>query len=770
MARYIFLFICFLCSILSANFLLAQEFLVKGKIIDALTQEPLNGAIIKYAQIGTTANSIGEFALKVPSIHASSDILTITYVGYDEKQISLKQININLPILIALNPSENILTQTLVTASRYEQSVKRMMVSTEIIKPYLIQGKNTTMMDKFLDQVPSVNVVDGQVNIRSGSGWTYGAGSRVMVLVDDMPFLTGDAGNVKWNFVPIENVKQVEVVKGASSVLYGSSALSGIVHFRTELTNDEPVTRFSTFSALYSNPQRQNLKWSQNPLKQYGASAFHTGKRNQLQYAISGNYLRDEGYRLGENDHRLRMNSNLKWSTKNKVQFGLNLGMLFSNGASFLLWESYDKGYTILDSQVTTTRSNNYYIDPFLTFYTGSFKHHVRGRLMYIANDLTNPDPTINQDNSSSNVYAEYQVQRYVTAIKLNITSGLLSNSNQSNSPLYNGFQQSKNYAAFVQLDQTVTPKLNLSAGARYEYFDMNGKSESKPVYRAGANYELAKASFIRSSFGMGYRFPSIAERHIETSVGLLNIFPNPNLESETGWNAELGFKQGFSFKGFKGFIDLAYFHTQYQNMIDFNLGLWRSYDPVNPFKSFGFTSLNVGETKISGFDVSLNAEGSWGVFKFQTLFGYTYTNPIMIHIDEVFASDSLGIQYSFRSTRSDSTNTLKYRYKHLLKWDFQLSYNKWQLGYSIKYNSFMENIDAAFVQLPLNLFAKDIDKARAANPNGNTVMDARIAYQINRRMKIALMVNNLLNVEFMTRPADLRPPRLSMVQFNYAF
>jgi outer membrane receptor protein involved in Fe transport len=122
----------------------------------------------------------------------------------------------------------------------------------------------------------------------------------------------------------------------------------------------------------------------------------------------------------------------------------------------------------------------------------------LEGRLMYIANDLTNPDPTINQDNSSSNVYAEYQVQRYVTAIKLNITSGLLSNSNQSNSPLYNGFQQSKNYAAFVQLDQTVTPKLNLSAGARYEYFDMNGKSESKPVYRAGANFELAKASFLR--------------------------------------------------------------------------------------------------------------------------------------------------------------------------------------------------------------------------------------------------------------------------------
>jgi iron complex outermembrane receptor protein len=268
------------------------------------------------------------------------------------------------------------------------------------------------MMDKLLDQIPSVNMVDGQINIRSGSGWTYGAGSRVMVLVDDMPFLTGDAGNVKWNFVPIENVKQVEVVKGASSVLYGSSALSGIVHFRTELTNAEPITRFSVFSGIYSDPKRASLKWSNTLLKQYGATAFHTGKYNRLQYAVSGNYFRDEGYRMGENEHRFRVNSNLKWSGKNKMQYGLNLGMLFSNGASFLLWESYEKGYTILDSQITTTRSNNYYVDPYLNFYTGAFKHQLRGRFMYISNDITNPDPSVNQDNSSSNLYAEYQVQR----------------------------------------------------------------------------------------------------------------------------------------------------------------------------------------------------------------------------------------------------------------------------------------------------------------------------------------------------------------------
>jgi iron complex outermembrane receptor protein len=752
------------------NILLGQDITVKGKVLDAVSQEPLNGAIIKYLQLGTTTNASGEFELKISPSNQAKMVLSISYVGYEEKRISLQQINLNLPLVIQLKPAENILNQTLITAGRYEQSVKRMMVSTELIKPYLIQGKNTTMMDKLLDQIPSVNMVDGQINIRSGSGWTYGAGSRVMVLVDDMPFLTGDAGNVKWNFVPIENVKQVEVVKGASSVLYGSSALSGIVHFRTELTNAEPITRFSVFSGIYSDPKRASLKWSNTLLKQYGATAFHTGKYNRLQYAVSGNYFRDEGYRMGENEHRFRVNSNLKWSGKNKMQYGLNLGMLFSNGASFLLWESYEKGYTILDSQITTTRSNNYYVDPYLNFYTGAFKHQLRGRFMYISNDITNPDPSVNQDNSSSNLYAEYQVQRYITQFRLNITGGLLSSSNQSNSPLYSGNQQSRNHAAFVQLDQTVTKKLNLSAGARYEYFNMNGSTESKPVYRAGINYELAKATFLRGSYGMGYRFPSIAERYIQTSVGLLNVFPNPYLQSETGWNAEIGVKQGFSLMGLKGFLDLAYFHTQYQNMIDFNLGMWRTFNFADPFKSYGFTSLNIGDTKISGFDVSLNAEGTWGKWRLQTLIGYTYTNPIMMNVDDVFATDSLGINYSFRSTRSDSTNVLKYRYKHLLKFDAQLSYQKWQLGYSLRYNSFMENIDAAFVQLPLSAFVKGVNDARVANPNGNYVMDARLAYQINSRMKVALIVSNLFNVEFMTRPADLRPPRLSVIQFNYGF
>lgn len=766
MARYkIILTSIFFCLFVLNN-ISAQQAFISGIVLDQNSKEPLQGAVLKWGKMTAVTNEKGEFSIMIsPDSKLITNALHVTFIGYQDYSQAISHNSKQAYITILLKPSETLLNQTVISAGRFEQSVKRMVVSTELIQPYLIQNRNTTMMDKLLDQVPSVSVIDGQINIRNGSGWTYGAGSRVMLLVDDMPFLTGDAGQVKWNFVPIENVKQVEVVKGASSVLYGSSALSGIVHLRTEMATTKPITRISAFSGIYSQPNRDSLIWNKNVQMQQGISLFHSAKKKQLSYAISANYFKDNGYREGESDHRLRINTNLKWQAKNRVQYGLNLGTLISDGGSFLLWERYQKGYNILSGQTTSTKSTNFYVDPNISFYTGAFKHNIRGRFMYINNDITNADPSVNQDNSSRNTYAEYQVQRFVSSINLVVTAGIANSLNYSNSPLYQGIQSSRNHAGFLQLDQTIAKKLTLNAGARWEYFKMNQTEESKPVFRTGANYELAKATFLRASYGQGYRFPSIAERYIETSVGVLNIFPNPQLGSETGWNAEIGIKQGFSLGRIKGFLDAAYFHTQYQNMIDFNFGFWRQPSLVNPLAGLGFKTLNIGETRINGLDISLNAQGNLGPILVQTIFGYTYTNPIMLDINKPFATDSVGNVYTFRSTRSDSTDVLKYRFRHLVKWDLQLEYKKWQLGYSVRYNSYMENIDLIFLSIVAGM-----NEARTANRNGNTVMDLRLGYQINAKFKMALVVNNLFNVEVMTRPADIRPPRLSIIQLNYSF
>ena len=145
--------------------------------------------------------------------------------------------------------------------------------------------------------------------------------------------------------------------------------------------------------------------------------------------------------------------------------------------------------------------------------------------------------------------------------------------------------------------------ELDLTGGMRLEHFEqdrmqgdtyyyLNADSTSKlpvyPIFRLGAHYEVAKFSHLRASFGQGVRFPSVAERYTKTSVGALNVFPNAALTPETGWAAEIGFKQGVKIgENWKGLIDVAGFINQYSNMMEFTFGF---FDPstnqrLNPEK-----------------------------------------------------------------------------------------------------------------------------------------------------------------------------------------
>ena len=105
------------------------------------------------------------------------------------------------------------------------------------------------------------------------------------------------------------------------------------------------------------------------------------------------------------------------------------------------------------------------------------------------------------------------------------------------------GVNTARNMAAYLQLDHPITQHLNLSMGCRYEHFDINGTKEGKPVFRAGANYQLAEATYLRASMGQGFRFPTITELYMKGDIGPVNLYNNPSLKPESGWTSELGLK-----------------------------------------------------------------------------------------------------------------------------------------------------------------------------------------------------------------------------------
>ena len=106
---------------------------------------------------------------------------------------------------------------------------------------------------------------------------------------------------------------------------------------------------------------------------------------------------------------------------------------------------------------------------------------------------------------------------------------------------------KSDNVAAFLQYDQRFWDRLSVSAGVRAEYYRVNNhhrEAETKifgtkvpfrPVFRAGLNYQLADYSFIRASFGQGYRNPSINEKYLRKDIGGVGVYPNLDIKPEKG-------------------------------------------------------------------------------------------------------------------------------------------------------------------------------------------------------------------------------------------
>jgi len=794
-----------------------QQLAIRGKVTDRKTNEPLAGAILRTTSgEGVAADANGEFKLQYQS---PVDTLIVSMIGYAEVNYVLTPSEHYALLEIKLTAIENELKVVVVSAGKFEQDISEVTVSMEVIPENLVTDRNTINADEILQQTPGVSIVNKEPQIRSGSGFSFGAGSRVQILVDDIPVLSGDAGRPSWGFLPMENLSQIEVIKGASSVLYGSAALSGVVNMRTAYPTDTSRTVLTLFTGAYSKPQSDSSIYWNSPLMRSGLNFLHSEKFGNLDFVLGASVLGDDGH-LGpikdssgtfEDKYnpftadrynatsRARMNTNLRYRSKKieGLSVGINTNWMVSNSLATLLWENSSTGlYSAYDGSATRTKQTLGTVDPFITYYNKyGNKHSLRTRWQSLDNNNDN-----NQGNYSDVYYAEYQFQQNWDSLgvkNLTTTLGAVGIHTDATGQLFtggnaDGRNKANNYAAFLQVDKKFFDKLSVSAGVRYEYFEINKTSSSKPVFRAGANYQVHKATYVRASFGQGYRFPSIAEKYIVTGVGAINIFANPDLIPETSYNAEIGIKQGFKIGDFMGFIDFAVFQQEYQNFIEFTFGQWKYVKPptqpatLEEFlryisdmqSSIGFKSVNTGKAKIRGAEVSIMGEGKIGAVKIQTLAGYTYTLPQSTSPDYVYglppngSNDSPRIpsEYTYTTTSSNPTNNiLKYRMQHLVRADISATWKSINLGVSGRYNSHVQNIDRAFEDLeayPAAGFNPGIIPWRKEHTKGDYVFDARLSYQISDKHRLGIVMNNVLNREYAIRPLAIEEPRVTVIQY----
>ena len=300
-----------------------------------------------------------------------------------------------------------------------------------------------------------------------------------------------------------------------------------------------------------------------------------------------------------------------------------------------------------------------------------------------------------------------------------------------------------------------------MSLGMRWEMNTLDGDLyNSMPVFRAGLNYQAGKTTYLRASFGQGYRFPSIAEKFAEADIAGLWIFKNPDLEPEQGWSSEVGIKQEFRMAGWIGFLDLALFWTEYKNMIEYRFGAYPE-DPsaVPTFDDIGFKALNIGTARITGAEFTMNGEGRLGPVNIGLTGGYTFMNPVD---PQIIAEEGKG---------EDEAYILKYRRRHLVKGDLELGVWKLLGGINIQYNSRMINIDEVFSnELTGNLILPALQDYWYNKAGGYILLDFRLGWIISRSLSINYILRNAFIVEYLGRPGDIGPPRNLTLQLKLSF
>ncbi|MEJ6589670.1 MAG: TonB-dependent receptor [Crocinitomicaceae bacterium] len=778
---------------------------VKGLVHDADGQVLLGATVIYRSDIskGTIADENGAYELSVPSGNCK---LICRYTGMKSDTISfrlkeneIKEVNFTLYSYIKE------FQQVDVKVGKFDKPIEEQTVSMIVLKPELIENKNTRSIETALDQTPGLNILDGEPQIRGGSGFTFGVGSKVAVIVDDMPMLSGDAGRPEWGFIPVENISQIEVIKGAASVLSGSSALSGSINIRTAYPSAKPKTKINVYSGIYSRPSDPNANWSLQAPIIVGANFLHSQMFGNLDVVIGGNINYDHGYigppitdslvatvfpdtitNFSENDlvsKRARVNFNVRYRSKKikGLNYGMNGNFMKMHTNMPLAWLNDSSGlFRAYPGAIFLQDQFIFNLDPFVNLFTQSNgKHYLRGRILRADNEMS-----ANQSNKATTYYGDYMFKKKYKEFKnLEFVGGLTSTYTNSFANIYIGSGTPNNrifnVSAYSQMETKLKNILNLSVGGRLEYFQLNDSITAlKPIFRAGSSLKIYQETYLRASYGQGYRFPTITERFIRTGVGNFGVFPNQNLLPESSWNAEIGIKQGVKIGGIYGYLDFAGFWQEYQNTIEYMFGIWNELTNVQAMgSSAGFMFLNTGDSRVVGIDASFAGFAEFKKHhKMSFLLGYNYIVPKTLTPDYVYAIDSNQREFSYNSTSLDpSEGILKYRFLHNAKMDIEYSWKKkFSIGASAKYFSKMVNMDKIikeFEEFTVDQqYLQDIQYMNYFENHrfGNWIFDARVSFSFSASHKLALIGSNILNRTYSLRPLKIESPRTISVQYTY--
>jgi len=702
----------------------AQTFRITGKVLDE-NNNALAGAnvYLENTLAGTTTDNNGNFTIS--KIKSGTYKLIVSLLGYS-KLVSEIIIEKNIANLIfTLSETSYQSEQIVVSANKYQQNIDDLPISANVFSGDKFTVKNIINFDDALRQMPGVNVTLDQVGIRGSSGYSRGAGTRVLVTLDGIPLYTGDSGEIIWNIIPLYQIERIELIKGSASSLYGSSALGGVISLSTKKINSGFNGVSSAKFGIYDKPKFVEWRWS-NKLRTFNnqvASASFAANN----FGVAFSFGRDENFSYRKNDWDRRLSGFIKANynfNENSSLSIISTGFT-RNRATFNFWKDLRNPLLPLrqdDGQHTPSDRIVFGMN-FSHLLTQNFSISVKPSLF----KTFWKDESESSNSSNSSLFRNEILANWILNKRTIIVSGLENQYGIVKSNIF-GNRELKYYGIFSQIEKSYSEKLKFYFGFRFDANKLSElESEKSFSPKLGLNYKISASTIIRSMIGKGFRSPSLAEAFTSTTTSGVSVKPNPKIKSEISYSYEIGINHKFTSNSS---VDLAFFNNEFYNLIEPKI------DPADSKVIF----TNLTRARISGIELGLN--------------------------QQLFSTFNLNANYTFLNPKDLRTDKyLKYRAVNQFMLSVEYSSEAMTSGIDFRFMSRYREIDNEFVEYGI---VKDGDKRVEIK-----VIDLNFTYNLlnfGLPARLNLSVKNLLNYYYVEMIGNLAPIRTFVFGIEAAF
>ncbi len=385
-----------------------------------------------------------------------------------------------------------------------------------------------------------------------------------LVLINGVPINSPFGGGYDLNCIPLSAIERVEVVKGASSTLYGSSALTGVINIITKKQETEEINSHVSMEGGTESYTRNSLSVGNNKLFA-SISYLHFG----MQEGISNNYSKKSSYNSGPLD---------------EYSLLLNAAPLENLTFNYLGNREKVNWIRVPWEDAIETGSNSYQEND--QTLEKHFANMVFKRSGFTVNNYFYQDAyKYGDDSPETKIYrygANPQYHREFGEI-FDFLAGGDYEFDHADSAKYGVNHKKDNYSLYSTLVYKPVENVSFSLGGRNQWIvqvDADNYSEFCPQFQA--NYLLTPDFSFYANAGRAFRAPDFVKLYVESSF----LVGNPSLKPESGWSYEAGTKYMNSFAAVK----LAAFLMKYEDKIeiDYSRGYPLTYYNADRFETKG--------------------------------------------------------------------------------------------------------------------------------------------------------------------------------------